>query len=145
MAILLSLLSYCFRNRQGSGLLFVLISACFLTIALPVEAQGNRPGESNPITPASRKLQFASHHALAMAINPLSGSGAFSFSDWARSSDLLSLEPQYYRYGEVVFDNELTAWRGGPHPESRIRPGRLCVFHQRRFHPDSNAFTRRPS
>ena len=99
----------CSRNTRSSRLRgfapqfirsfipLVLFLLCInLVVPLPeVAAQGTDPGETDPITPASRRMLFPDQHGLlAMPQNPDSLQPPITYTDWARSTDLQSLELQ---------------------------------------------------
>jgi hypothetical protein len=58
-----------------------------------VAAQDPAPGASDPIVPASRRILFADQHALlAMPENPNTLAAPSTYTDWARSANLKSLQ-----------------------------------------------------
>ena len=97
------------RNIGGSGgrglrhqfimsfipLILFLLSINVVAPPMEVTAQEGDPGATDPIVPSERRTLFPDQHALlAMPQNPNTEQPPVTYTDWARSSDLQSLELQ---------------------------------------------------
>ena len=82
-------------NVQRRWVVLMLLAAFIGSLTLEVAAQEVPPGETDPIVPTARRTLFADQHALiAMPQNPNTEQDPITYTDWARSSDLESLEFQ---------------------------------------------------
>jgi hypothetical protein len=79
----------------GLSMLLLFLTICVVGVQGEAVAQEVDPGETNPIKPSARLTLFPDQHALlAMPQNPNSQQPPSTYTDWARSSDLQSLELQ---------------------------------------------------
>ena len=80
---------------RNMGIGFLCLAVYLIGLPLDLVAQEVEPGDINPVTPTARRLFFADHHGLmVMPRNPDTNETLITFTDWARSEDLQSLELQ---------------------------------------------------
>lgn len=80
---------------QWGWIMMVVLATVFVSGTPEVTAQEVDPGETDPMVPTARRTLFADQHAfIAMPQDPNTEQAPITYTDWARSTDLESLEFQ---------------------------------------------------
>ncbi|MDX1412119.1 MAG: hypothetical protein R3351_08165, partial [Nitrospirales bacterium] len=80
---------------QRGWAVMIILAALIGSFTLEVAAQEVDPGETDPMVPTARRTLFADQHAfIGMPQDPNTEQAPITYTDWARSTDLESLEFQ---------------------------------------------------